>query len=447
MGHLSWEPRGCTKVTEVTSVLPFLDPGLSRDHRAVVDLARGAAARGGRALLVGGWVRDALLALRGRGRPGKDLDVEVFGLDLSALRGLLAGLGPVDEVGASFAVLRVRGIDVDFSLPRRDTKDGVGHRGFLVAADPHMSLDEAARRRDFTINAISMDPLTGEVLDPVGGVRDLEQGLLRATDPGTFGEDPLRALRGVQFAARFALRPAPSLPALMQEQDLRELPAERLEGELRKLLLRGVLPSRGLELFREGGCVAALSGLDAPASVWAARDAGLDRWARTRHRQNESEDAPNAEQTTAQTLAEGWALLTHGASAEARESLFERVRPPVAVQRACRALVEVRCSPVASPEVRRRARALHAAGTTLRSLVCVREALGEEAVDAFDAASSLGLLDGPPEDAVLGRDLLARGHAPGPELGVMLRRCRDAQDATGRTDVDALLALVESGEY
>src|SRR5688572_31175136 len=145
-------------------------------------IARSVREAGGRALVVGGWVRDRLL-----GRPSKDIDIEVFGIGAAELRALLEGFGHVNTVGESFTVYKVR--DLDVSIPRRESKVGRGHRGFEVTGDPHLSVEEAARRRDFTINAISWDPLSGEYLDPHGARADLERRVLRAVDPRTFGED------------------------------------------------------------------------------------------------------------------------------------------------------------------------------------------------------------------------------------------------------------------
>jgi len=409
--------------------LPPLDPEHSADARVVLAVARAAATAGGRALLVGGFVRDALLSRLGRGQPSKDLDVEVFGVPLDGLREMLARLGAVDEVGASFAVLRIRGIDVDFSLPRADTKEGEGHRGFLVAADPAMSYSDAARRRDFTLNSISLDPLTGEVIDPVGGVGDLTAGVLRATDVSTFGEDPLRALRAVQMAARFRLEPAPELPGLMAQQDLAELPAERLEQELRKLLLRGVQPSLGIALLRAGDCVSALPGLGCSEAIWAQRSEALDRWATERS-------------TRATALAEGWTLLTWDATAEDRRALLRRVRPPLAIQRAIEALSEPHALPQTEAQSRSLARRIGKNGVTLAGLLGVRSALGDPVGQASALASGAGVLHAPPTDVVMGRHLVATGFAPGPAFAGILARCRALQDETGLTDPDAILAQV-----
>ena len=166
----------------------------------IVEVANAVARAGGRAVLVGGFVRDRLL-----GVDSKDYDVEVYGLAPEALAEVLARFGEIIEVGRAFGVLRVKGIDADFSLPRRDSKRGRGHRGFDVAFDPQLDFAEASRRRDLTINSIGFDPLGGEILDPHGGRADLERRVLRATDPVHFPEDPLRGLRTAQFAARLEM--------------------------------------------------------------------------------------------------------------------------------------------------------------------------------------------------------------------------------------------------
>jgi tRNA nucleotidyltransferase (CCA-adding enzyme) len=150
---------------------------------------------GGRALLVGGWVRDRLM-----GRESKDVDIEVFGVPADRLKALLESLGRVETVGESFQVFKAG--DVDVSLPRRESKSGRGHRGFEVTGDPSMSVQEAARRRDFRINAILWDPLTDEYEDPFDGRGDIGRRVLRVVDPATFTDDSLRALRAIQFAAR-----------------------------------------------------------------------------------------------------------------------------------------------------------------------------------------------------------------------------------------------------
>ncbi len=215
----------------------------------VREMVRACAEAGGRALLVGGCVRDAL-----RGEPTVDIDIEVHGLAPDDLRTLLRRFGRVDEVGRSFGVFKVRvGRDpVDVSVPRRDRKVGAGHRGILAEADPHLGPVEAARRRDLTVNAIAWDPLTDELIDPFDGRGDLDRGLLRAVDEDTFAEDPLRALRVVQFAGRFQARVDPALVALCRRMPLGELPGERVRGEVEKWLLRSPRPSVGWQVALDG---------------------------------------------------------------------------------------------------------------------------------------------------------------------------------------------------
>ena len=205
-----------------------------------VTIAESVRAAGGRALIVGGWVRDRLL-----GVSSSNVDIEVFGIPADDLRTLLEQFGRVEAVGASFQVFKVAGLDV--SLPRRDSKSGRGHRGFAVTGDPTMSVEEAARRRDFTINAISWDPLADQYLDPFQGRADLARRLLRVVDPSTFPEDSLRVLRAVQFAARFSLTIESDSRDLCRTIPLDDLPAERVWGEIEKLLF-AERPSIGLAL-------------------------------------------------------------------------------------------------------------------------------------------------------------------------------------------------------
>ena len=168
------------------------------------------------------------------------------------LKALLTRWGPVNTVGETFTVFKVQ--DLDVSLPRRESKVGRGHKGFEVHGDPSLSFDEAARRRDFTINAIGWDPLTDEYLDPHGGRADIERRVLRMVDADTFGEDSLRVLRALQFAARFECRVDDATAAVCRATPLDDLPAERIWGEVEKLLLRAERPSIGLHLGRDLRC-------------------------------------------------------------------------------------------------------------------------------------------------------------------------------------------------
>src|SRR4051812_3912692 len=215
--------------------------------RLATSLASKVREAGGRALIVGGWVRDRLL-----GVSATNIDIEVFGLPGDRVAAVLESLGRVESVGRSFQVFKVG--DIDVSLPRRDSKTGRGHRGFEVSGDPSMSIAEAARRRDFTINAIAWDPLTGEYLDPFDGRTDLTRQLLRLVDPATFADDSLRVLRAVQFVARFGLTIDGQTRAICREIALDDLPAERIWGEIEKLLF-APKPSIGFALALDLGVI------------------------------------------------------------------------------------------------------------------------------------------------------------------------------------------------
>jgi tRNA nucleotidyltransferase (CCA-adding enzyme) len=211
-------------------------------------IAEAVRTAGGRALIVGGWVRDRL-----RGEPSKDIDLEVFGIPQDRLPALLAPFGRVEPVGQSFPVYKVGGLDV--ALPRRESKSGRGHKGFEVVGDPSMSIEEAAGRRDFTVNAIAWDPLTDVYEDPFRGRDDLGRRVLRVVDPATFGDDSLRVLRAIQFAARFEFTLHDGTADLCRQISLDDLPAERVWGELEKLLLAAKRPSIGFALALDLGVI------------------------------------------------------------------------------------------------------------------------------------------------------------------------------------------------
>jgi tRNA nucleotidyltransferase (CCA-adding enzyme) len=224
-------------------------PVLPADLRAMLDAVR----RVGRPRLVGGGVRDWLLGLT-----PKDFDVEVGGVDFESLHRALQPFGSTDVVGRSFGVIKVRsresGGEYDFSLPRRESKTGSGHRGFAVQPDPLLSDADAAARRDFTVNAIALDPFSDALIDPHGGVQDLAARVLRHTGPA-FAEDPLRVLRAFQLAARFNFTLAPETAALCRtiSDTYPELPVERVWGEWEKWATKSIQPSRGLGVLEETG--------------------------------------------------------------------------------------------------------------------------------------------------------------------------------------------------
>lgn len=218
---------------------------MSKAPPKVLAIARAVKDAGGKAFLVGGCVRDILM-----GNQIKDWDVEVYQLQPQRLREVLETFGTVNAVGEAFTVYKL-GHDLDVSIPRRERKSGRGHRGFVIEGDPDLSIEEATRRRDFTINAILEDPLTGEFVDPFNGQEDIETGVLRAVSEDTFAEDSLRVLRAAQFASRFHFTIDPDTVALCQAIDLSDLPGERIWGEIEKLLILSERPSVGLRWLKE----------------------------------------------------------------------------------------------------------------------------------------------------------------------------------------------------
>ncbi|MBL4576529.1 MAG: HD domain-containing protein [Opitutaceae bacterium] len=207
----------------------------------------------GHPFLAGGCVRDWLLGL-----PPKDFDIEVYGCTVETLIKLLASFGKINLVGKSFGVIKLSlsSGTYDFSLPRKESKNGKGHRGFLIEADPHLSQKEASARRDFTFNAILYDPIEETLIDYFEGVQDLKKKILRHTSDA-FAEDPLRVLRGFQFAGRFGLKMAPETISLCQsiQSECPTLPRERIWMEWEKWASRATIPSMGLTILLETGWI------------------------------------------------------------------------------------------------------------------------------------------------------------------------------------------------
>lgn len=445
----------------------------------IVEVARALADAGGRAVLVGGYVRDRLLGI-----DSKDYDVEVYGLTPDALSTVLASYGEIVEVGRAFGVLRVKGIDADFSLPRRDSKRGRGHRGFDVAVDPQLGFTEASRRRDLTINSIGLDPLTGEILDPHRGRDDLKRGILRATDPAHFSEDPLRGLRAAQFAARLEMQPDEMLTELCSRLDLEELAPERVFEELRKMLMKARRPSIGFEFLRRAGLlgifpeIAALEGVPQdPAwhpegDVWIHTMMVIDEAARLRT--GAEDDLALMYGALCHDFGKPETTFDDGTrirspkhevlGARMAKSFLERLRAPAALGRQVEALVRYHLAPflyvaqaTTARGYRRLARNLDRAGANIDLLVRVARAdhwgrTTEEARrrifpagDAFLAeAEAASVRHEAPRDVVQGRHLTARGLEPGPHFADILARCRDLQDRTGWTDAEEILDKVLS---
>ena len=408
-----------------TCGLPPYDRGMLDTVRPIAEAIR---ARGGRAIAVGGFVRDSLL-----GRPesdAKDLDVEVFGLTAPELESVLRGFGEVLAFGRSFLVMRVVGLEIDFSLAR--------------GAD----FAEAARRRDLTIHAIGLDPLSGEILDPLGGRADLAARVLRAADARYFGSDPLRGLRVMQIAARFAMEPDAELVALCAALDLSDLPGERLRVEFDKLLLGAQQPSRGLVVLRRTHLLRFFPELAAPGGdVWAHTERALDAAARLRT--GGAGDSPLM-----------YAVLCRDFGAAAARRFLERLRAPNALIDQVCALVEHHRAPAQlqrdgadAAAYRRLARRLDEAGVSpvLLERVARADHLGRAAPESrarsfpvgerfLAAISEHDIRVGSTRDVVWGRHLLARGLEPGPEFARILARCREVQDETGWSDPEQILS-------
>lgn len=201
--------------------------------------------KGGTAYYVGGYVRDKLL-----GTPSTDIDIEVHNLEQSDLEEILSKYGEVNLVGKSFGVYKLG--DLDISLPRTETKTGDGHKAFDIKVNPYLGVVNAMRRRDFTINAIYQNVLSGEIIDHFNSINDLTNRIIRIVDEDTFKDDSLRVLRACQFAARLGFNIELETTKLCSEIDLSDLPAERIWGELEKILLSKDPPSGFIYLLLLG---------------------------------------------------------------------------------------------------------------------------------------------------------------------------------------------------
>jgi tRNA nucleotidyltransferase (CCA-adding enzyme) len=364
--------------------------------------------------------------------------VEVFGLTEQDLLEVLRQIGKVNAVGRAFGVFKVRrgACEIDVSLPRRDSKVGSGHRGIRVEGDPTMTPVEASRRRDLTINAIMKDPLTGDLLDPEGGVDDLRERRLRAVDPQTFLEDPLRALRVVQFAARFDFDADDELVSLCRDAALAELPAERVQAEWLKLLLKGRRPSTGLAFARRADVLARVFP-EATAADHHDVDVALDRLAADPH-------PPEPEGRRLAVLLAAWLHRASPADVDATLDrlwlhrwkgypLRDRVRSAVACW---------------SEEPAHDAALRHlSTRTELQSTFLVRAAVTADPKVAWrlERAAALGILVEPPEAILKGRHLQALGFEVGPTMGLLLRHVYQLQLDGSVTDLDR--ALLEARRW
>jgi len=428
---------------------------------------------GGRALIVGGWTRDRLMQ-----RESKDVDIEVFGVPEDRLRPLLTRLGHVESVGESFQVYKIGGVDV--SLPRRESKAGRGHRGFIVAGDPSMSIADAARRRDFTVNAISWDPLSDEYLDPFGGIADIERRLLRVVDAARFPDDSLRVLRAAQFAARLEFTLDDDARVLCRSITLDDLPAERIWGEIEKLL-SAQRPSIGWQLLRDLEVIQKIfPELDTLAGcpqehewhpegdVWVHTLQVIDQ-ARTR-----VDDLPRPER-----LAVMLGAVCHDLGKPATTAFLDgRIRSidheEQGVAPATAWLDRINVHSIDGYDVRAQVLGLTAQHLKPGMWYKVRDEVGDgafrrlaqkvdlellarlaksdclgrkpgvfdcTAMDWFlDRAREIGAHKGPPEPILLGRHVLALGVTPGPRVGEILKTVYEQQLDGSVTTLDEAIA-------
>lgn len=365
---------------------------ITRDAQKVIDAA---TAVGGRPLIVGGAVRDHLLSV-----PSKDIDIEVHGL--ANLDELGARLGGLDEIGKSFGVLKFR--EVDISLPRRDSKTGEGHTGFTVEFDPKITITEALSRRDFTINAMAFDPITRELIDPFGGRMDLREGTLRHTSDA-FSEDPLRVLRGVQFAARFGFQIHPDTAGLCRTlaSSFSELSIERVWGEWEKILTKGASFFHALRALEMTGWIRHF-----PEFAEADVDR-TDRW---------------IDQDPATLIA----IMFRGGDAH---KFLLSIGAPLALCRKVNTLLTV---PTDLP-VRRILRLLGTQAT-------IEEFDIVWSTDHAAEAKRLGLT-GPVPLIITGDTLIQWGMKPGPAFGEILRTFEVAQDWSEFTDETTAIAWAQ----
>ena len=436
-----------------------------------------------RAFLVGGCVRDWLL-----GESQKDYDVEVFGLDYESLAKALRKWGKVDLVGQSFGVIKlttqVRNT-YDFSIPRKDSKRGVGHKGFAVTFEPNLTIEEAAARRDFTINAMMYDPREGKLLDPFGGEADLRNRILRHTS-AAFPEDPLRVLRGMQFAARFDLTAASETIELSRtiRATYAELAKERVREEWFKWAEKSVKPSRGLEFLAATEWIEHFPELNAMRGVrqdpeWHPEG---DVWVHTLHCCDAMASLPEWKESDAETrIVYMLAVLTHDsgkaittleamkrgelrivspgheeAGGGLAETFLERINAPNAIRERVVPLVMNHMAhfhQVSDRAVRRLAKRL--APENIRGLLALMTAdsygrpplprkVPANVKEIARKAEELAVQEEPPQPILLGRHLLELGMHPGKEMGRVLNAAYEAQLAGDFADLEGARKWLDS---
>ncbi len=380
---------------------------------------------GGRALLVGGAVRDSL-----SGRRVKDFDLEIHDLAPERVLELLREVCEVDTVGMSFGVIKVKHLELDISLPRKENKIGKGHRGFLVEVDPELSVADAAARRDFTVNAIMYDPLTEELLDPHGGVEDLEKGILRHVSCH-FSEDPLRVLRGMQFASRLEFTFAPETVALCRQISQEELAQERIGTEWEKLFLQSKKPSAGLKFLKDCSWIKFYPELEAlPQEKWQKTLCLMDSCAASRSGERRSD-------LLFMCGAAVNALTPAGAECFCRRLWNRNELIADIVELAAAFQEEIGASARSVPEIRRLALRLKGVKLLCALLECAGEK--DKAYAIAGAAKECGVWENAPKALLTGRHCIEAGVSPGEKMGELLKKCFEAQ-------LDGIFDTVDEGK-
>ena len=391
----------------------------------LLGIADDIRAAGGRAFLVGGWVRDALL-----GKPCRDYDIEVYDMTQDSLLPILSKYGRTNLVGKAFGVihLAMKGLSLDFSFPRTESKVGYGHRGFVVHTDEKLSFKEAALRRDFTINAMGMELPELTLCDPYGGIDDLKAHTLRHVGPA-FAEDSLRILRGVQFASRFGCTLAPETVEICRTLSLDDLSVERLFEEFKKWLLKPGKPSLGLRAFLDiklGGYFPEIRPFE---NSWETLGAVLDCMAELRDR---------SALTDAQKMEFAFAALLAG-SADTALKFLERITNEThllkVVPLVLGAFHDLDVSVVDSDPALRRL-AVKIGGLKLLCLLvqcaphgffACADGNDDFAERLYAASSRLGLLEAAPQPYLTGKKLMELGVRPGKQMGEIIKASFELQ--------------------
>lgn len=426
--------------------------------QACLTIAQDIRKEGGRAVLVGGCIRDALLGLS-----PKDADIEVFGIEPDKLEEILQKHFKIIRIGKAFGVLKIKGLEIDVSIPRRESKIGKGHKGFSIEGDPNLSFKEAASRRDFTINGISWDPLTEELIDPFNGYDDLSNRILRHISD-KFSEDPLRVLRGMQIAARFKLGIDPQTIELCKLIEPENLPKERIFEEWKKLITKGIVPSIGLKFLKDCGWIRYYPELEAlincpqdpewhpEGDVWVHTLHCMDEFARERIN-DDWEDLVVGLGVLCHDMGKAVTTFTDDSGrirspghdiegVPIAEKFLRRMTDEKALIESVLVLVETHMRPaelyktkVSNSGIRRLANKVGRVDRLMRVVSADMGGSPPKDKSIFlgglkwfqERVDFLNLVDSAPKAIILGRHLIELGLSPGPHFKKILNDCFEAQ--------------------